>query len=104
MRSSATASVVSRVEICTRVDSARFLHKPLHLRRRRLAKSDIPQCPRPFTDRLVIDFIVTRGPNDRTEWVCVPVEWKVGEFERMPQKLFGPSPPLVVRDYLEHRA
>jgi hypothetical protein len=64
--------------------------------------SDIPQCPRPFTDRLAIEFIVTRAANDGSEWICVLVEGKSSELERMTQKPLGPSPYFVMLDDCEH--
>jgi hypothetical protein len=63
--------------------------------------SDIPQCPRPFTDRLAIEFIVTRAANDGSEWICVLVEGKSSELERMTQKPLGPSPYFVMLDDCE---
>ena len=65
--------------------------------------SDISQCPSPFADRLAIDFIVTRAANDGSKWVCMLVEQKTCEFERIPQKLVGPSPYFVMFDDCKHR-
>jgi hypothetical protein len=90
------------VEIGTRINSADPLHKCFDPHFRRLAMSDISERPGPFADRLAIDFIVTRAANDGRKWICVIVEAKIREFERMPQKLVGPSPHPVVHDYLEH--
>ena len=64
--------------------------------------SDISERPCPFADRLAIDFIVTRAANDRSKWICVLVEGKIGKFKGMPQKLLGPSPHFVMLDDCEH--
>src|ERR1700735_4532552 len=94
--SSGAASKISPVEIGTRVDPADPLHKCLDPHFTRLAVSDISQRPRPFADCLAIDFIVTRAANDGIKWICVLVEGNTREFERMPQKLLGPSPYFVM--------
>ena len=60
--------------------------------------SDISERSCPFADRLAIGVIVTRAANDGSKWICVLVEWKIGKFERMPQKLLGPSPHSVMLD------
>ena len=86
-----------------RVDPADFLHKCLQPRLGFLATSNIAQRSCPFADRLAIDFIVRRGPNDRSEWVCGLVERKTSDLERMPQKPLGPSSHSVMLDDCEHR-
>jgi hypothetical protein len=84
--------------ISTRIDPACFLHKPLQLRRRHLATSDVPQCSRPFTDRLDVDIIVTRAADDGSKWISGFMEWKTSEVERMLEKFVGFSPRFVVRN------
>jgi hypothetical protein len=103
MRSSATASVVFRIEAGTRIDPADLLHKRLQPRPRHLAVSGISKRSCPFADCLAIG--VLRGTaNDGSEWICLPVEWEIGKFERVPQKLLGFSPHFVVHDRLKHDA
>jgi hypothetical protein len=36
--------------------------------------------------RLVIDAVSRCAANDGSKWVCVPVEWEIGKFERLSQK------------------
>jgi hypothetical protein len=36
--------------------------------------------------RLVIDAVSRCASNDGSKWVCVPVEWEIGKFERLSQK------------------
>ena len=100
--SSATPSKISRVPIRTRIDPTRLLHKRLQPDLGRLAASDIPQCPRLFTDRLVIGITVARVANDRSDWVYARVEGETREFERMPQKPLGSSPYPVMSDDCKH--
>ena len=65
--------------------------------------SDVSERPRPFTDRLAIDAIVTGAANDGSKRIGVPVEGKIGKFKGMAQKPFGPSPHFVMLDDCEHR-
>jgi hypothetical protein len=82
--SSAAPTQISRVELGTRIHPAGFLHKGLQPDMGSLAMSDVSQRPRPLADRLAIDFIATRAANDRSEWICVLVEGKIGKFKGMP--------------------
>jgi hypothetical protein len=101
---SSDSSKIFCVPISTRIDPAGFLHKFLRRHLGLLAMSDIPQCSRPFADRLAIGAMARGAANDGSKWVCVLVKGKTRKLERMPQKSTGPSPHPVVHDYLEHRA
>jgi len=37
---------------------------------------------------LIVTIVMIRGraANDGSKWVCVPVEWEIGKFERLSQK------------------
>jgi hypothetical protein len=88
----------------TGIDPTCFLHKRPQLTVGHFATGDIPQCSCPFADCLAIGVVATGAANDGSEWICVLVKRKTSEFERMPQKSFGPPPHPVVHDYLEHSA
>src|SRR4029077_3452115 len=90
------------ISVSAGVDAASSCHKRLQRRRGLLASSNIPQRSRPFADRLAIGVIVTRAANDRTKWVCVLGEGKIGKFKGMSQKLLGPSPYFVMLDDCKH--
>jgi hypothetical protein len=64
--------------------------------------SDISERSRPFADRLVVDNIVTRAANDRSEWIGFFFEQQISKGKGMPQKLLGPSPHFVMLDDCEH--
>jgi hypothetical protein len=100
-------SVTAPLKVCigssAGIDPAYVLHKGLQPRSGRFAVSGIPQCARPFADCLDIDFIVARAANNHCEWIGVLVEWKIGKFKGMPQKLLGPSPYFVMLDDFKHR-
>jgi hypothetical protein len=68
-----------------------------------LTSGDIPQCSRPFADRLVIDIIITRAMNHGSKRVRFVVEWKASEVERMSKKPVGPSTNFVMRDGCKYR-
>jgi hypothetical protein len=101
-RSSATASKISRVEIGTCIDPAGSLHERHQLRRWHLATSDVPQCPRPFADRLAVSVIVTSATNYGCKRTSILVKRKICEFKCAPQKLFCSPSHLIMGDDREH--
>jgi len=65
--------------------------------------SHIPQCSRPFADRLAIKAIVGRAANNGAKRVRVLVEWMIGKFERVPQQSVGSSAHSVMLNDCEDR-
>jgi hypothetical protein len=90
------------VPIGTRVDRADSLHRRLNPCTRRFAASKIPQCSRPFADRLTIDVIAARAAIDSSKRISVLVDGQPSKLERVPQKLLCLSPHFVMYDDSEH--
>ena len=91
-----------RVEACTRIYTPGFLHKGPNRLTGFFASSYVPQCPRPFANRLAIGTIGARAANDDSKRVCVPVEWEIGKFERLSQKFLRFSPHFEMFGNSEH--
>jgi hypothetical protein len=86
------------VPIGTRIDPTGLFHKHPQLRWGDLTSGDVPQCPRPFADRLVIDTVIRRATNDGAKRICILVDSEIGKFERMSHKPAGSSPYFVMVD------
>jgi hypothetical protein len=99
---SGTPSNVFSVPISTRINPSGVLHKRFQLRWGDLTSGDVPQCSRPFADRLVIDIVIRRATNDAAKRICILDDRKICELKRMPQRCLRFPPHLVVRDYFEH--
>jgi hypothetical protein len=100
--SSTTPAEIYCIPVCTRINSAHFLEKCLQRRPGLLATSDIPQRPRPFADRFIVNVTLRRAANNSGEWIRVLVDWQPSELKRPSQKPCGLSPPFAVHDYREH--
>ena len=79
-----TPTVPLSISSSAPVDPTSFLHKPPQLIVGVLGTSHVPQCSRPFADRLVVEIILGRGANNGAKRVCVLVEWKIAKFKRLP--------------------
>ena len=86
-----TPTVPLSISSSAPVDPTSFLHKPPQLIVGVLGTSHVPQCSRPFADRLAVSSVATCAANDCREWIRVLIERTICEFERVPQQSVGPS-------------
>jgi hypothetical protein len=92
---SAAPSKVFRISVCASVDAASALHKRLQPHPGLFASGNVPQRTGPLADGLVVSKSPTRAANDSREGVCMLLEWKMSEFERVPQQPIRPPSYLV---------